>query len=445
MSQQEAQVDAVDVSGMVVDDAVRGVFRTNRQAFTREDVLALEKREIFDKCWLYAGHESEVKKPGDFVTRKVGGRPLLVVRSMDGALQIFLNTCTHRGNLIAREKSGNARVFSCFYHAWSFDTQGALIGVPGEDAYTPAFDRTELALKAVPRFESYRGMMFVCFDPDAVDLSTYLGDEARLRIDYFLDNGGQEVEISPGAQSYSMKANWKLLVENSLDGYHLLSTHQRYFRKYLPDIGLDASKWLAKREPGTSHARALGNGHTVIETLDRGTPLSATAGEELAEIRADLVNRFGEEYAHKTADYQRNLFIFPNLILISMWKTVRTFYPVSPDYMEVDAWGLFPTSDSPQLRQKRIENFLSFLGPAGLATPDDVSGLEGCQRGFAAVAEVQWSDISRGMGSETPTAGDELQIRGFWRKWTALLQGKRGEVNCNDEPQKFLTASAGKK
>jgi p-cumate 2,3-dioxygenase alpha subunit len=444
MSEQESSVDALNIKSLVVDDPVQGVFRTNRQAFTDEEILKLEKREIFDKCWLYAGHESEIKKPGDFVTRNVGGRPLLLVRAMDGTPQVFLNTCTHRGNIIAREKSGNARAFTCFYHAWSFDTQGALIGVPGEDAYTNAFKRDEMGLKPVPRFECYRGLMFVCYDVNAVDLDTYLGEEARLRIDYFLDNGGQDVEISPGGQSYSMKANWKLLVENSLDGYHLLSTHQRYFRKYLPDIGLDASKWLAKREPGTSRARSLGNGHTVIETLDRGTPLSAMAGEELAQIRADLVSRFGEEYAHKTADYQRNLFIFPNLIMISMWKTVRTFYPVSPDYMEVDAWGLFPTSDSPDLRQKRIENFLSFLGPAGLATPDDVSGLEGCQRGFAAATEVQWSDISRGMGSEQPTAGDELQIRGFWRKWHALLQGNKGEVSCDDQPQKVLAAGESK-
>ena len=425
-------MDAKNIARMVVDDRERGVFKVDRQVFLDAEILEMERREIFDRCWLYAGHESEVRKPGDFVTRRVGGRPLLLVRGKDGEVRALLNTCPHRGNPVAMEKCGNARAFTCFYHAWSFDTQGSLIGVPGEESYGPAFQRSEMGMKPVPRMESYRGMVFVCFDADAVDLRTYLGDEARLRIDCFLDHGGgTEVEIVPGAQGYSMKANWKLLVENSIDGYHAMSTHQRYFRKYLPDIGVDASKWLAKREPGTSRGRSLGNGHAVIETLDRGTPLSATAGDELARIRADMVARFGEEYTHKAADYQRNLFIFPNLIMISMWKTLRTFYPVSPGYMEVDAWGLFPTSDSPDLRQKRIENFLSFLGPAGLATPDDVSGLEGCQRGFAAVKEVQWSDISRGMLT-VPTGVDELQMRAFWRRWHALMQGERGEVDCDD-------------
>lgn len=435
----ETQVDAKNIEQLVLEDHEQGLFRVNRQVFLDAEILEMERREIFDRCWLYAGHESEIRKPGDFVTRRVGGRPLLLVRGKDGEVRALLNTCPHRGNAVAMEKCGNARAFTCFYHAWSFDTQGSLIGVPGEESYGPGFKRSEMGLKPVPRLESYRGMVFVCFDAQAVDLRTYLGEEARLRIDYFLDHGGEEVEVSPGAQSYSMKANWKLLVENSVDGYHAMSTHQRYFRKYLPDIGVDASKWLAKREPGTSRARSLGNGHAVIETLDRGTPLSATAGEELARIRADMVARFGEEYTHKAADYQRNLLIFPNLIMISMWKTVRTIYPVSPGYMEVDAWGLFPTSDSPELRQKRIENFLSFLGPAGLATPDDVSGLEGCQRGFAAVKEVQWSDISRGMLT-VPTGVDELQMRAFWRRWRALMQGDRGEVDCEDRTPQMQAA-----
>ena len=115
--------------------------------------------------------------------------------------------------------------------------------------------------------------------------------------------------------------------------------------------------------------------------------------------------------------FDRNLFIFPNLILISTWRTVRTFYPVSHDYIEVDGWGLFPKSDSPEMRRKRLDNFLSFQGPGGFATPDDVSGLEGCQRGFASVRELQWSDISRGMAQPEPTSTDELQMRAFWREW----------------------------
>jgi p-cumate 2,3-dioxygenase alpha subunit len=431
-----------ELENLIIDDRARGVFRVNRRAFTDVAVLDYERREIFDRCWLYAGHESEIGNPGDYVTRKVAGRPLLIVRSATGEPKIFLNSCTHRGNMVCREKTGSARVFSCFYHAWTFNTQGELIGVPGQESYTPAFDKKDLGLKEVPRFESYRGMMFVCFDAHVVDLKTYLGEETREKLDHMIDFGGDEVEIVPGAQAYSMRANWKLLIENSIDGYHAMSTHNRYFRQYLPDIGVDNEGWVSPTAM-TNHTRGAalgGGGHSMVESPVRPTPLTVFAKEELAEIRQELDVKFGKDRAHQIADYNRNLFIFPNLILISLWRTVRTFYPVSPDYMEVDAWALLPKGESQELRQKRYENFLSFLGPAGFATPDDVAALEGCQRGFATNRELQWSDISRGMGREVPSTIDELQMRAFWRRWQALMQGKRGPTDCSDRAERLQAA-----
>src|SRR5690606_35566940 len=109
-------VDPTDIENLILEDRENGVFRVNRKAFTDAEIFELEKREIFDKCWLYAGHESEIKKPGDFITRRVGGRPLILVRSADGEPRVFLNSCPHRGNMVALEKSGNARAFTCFYH-----------------------------------------------------------------------------------------------------------------------------------------------------------------------------------------------------------------------------------------------------------------------------------------------------------------------------------------
>jgi hypothetical protein len=108
--------------------------------------------------------------------------------------------------------------------------------------------------------------------------------------------------------------------------------------------------------------------------------------------------------------------------------------------MEVDAWALFPTGESPTLRQKRFQNFLGFLGPAGFATPDDVSGLEGCQRGFATHREVRFSDISRGMLSAEPSSIDELQMRAFWRQWAHHMKGQSGPADCSDRPVREMAA-----
>jgi hypothetical protein len=78
-------MDQLPFENLIVDDRVNGIFRVNRRAFTDPAILDIEKREIFDKSWLYAGHASEIAKPGDFVTRRVGGRPLILVRTASGS------------------------------------------------------------------------------------------------------------------------------------------------------------------------------------------------------------------------------------------------------------------------------------------------------------------------------------------------------------------------
>ena len=131
-----------------------------------------------------------------------------------------------------------------------------------------------------------------------------------------------------------------------------------------------------------------------------------------------LVKRFGEERAKRIALYNRNLFVFPNLVVNDiMAVTIRTYYPQAPDFMTVSAWALAPKEETDWARKYRLFNFLEFLGPGGFATPDDVEALEQCQRGFRNSAEAQWNDISKGMGKQTPAYDDELQMRAFWSSW----------------------------
>lgn len=331
---------------LVIDDREQGRFLVSRQALTDPAILEIERREIFDKVWLYAGHETEIAEKNSYVARKVGGRPIILSRDKSGLVHAFYNSCPHRGNVVCREGSGTTKSFMCFYHAWTFGTDGTLIGLPGKEAYGPAFDRASMALRPVPRFESYRGLMFISYNPDVADLQSYLG-EARGYIDAALDFSGGDVEVVQGQQSYSMKANWKLLVENSIDGYHAASTHHRYFRNYLPDIGLKPMDLSAKSDMPSnivSRGLAMAGGHSGFETNALATPLNFWAAQELGIIRADLERNVGAERAHWVADYNRNLFIFPNLIFISLWQTIRTFYPITQNYMEIDAWALFPVA-----------------------------------------------------------------------------------------------------
>src|SRR5258708_7155574 len=104
----------------------------------------------------------------------VAGRPMILVRGDDKVIRVLLNTCTHRGALVCRQKSGNARTFQCPYHAWTFNSRGQLVGVPGEESYSEAFSRDELRLVSPAQVDSYRGFIFVCSDPAAVSLSASL-------------------------------------------------------------------------------------------------------------------------------------------------------------------------------------------------------------------------------------------------------------------------------
>ncbi len=82
------------------------------------------------------------------------------MRGAADVVWVLLNTCTYRGALVCLEKTGNCKTFQCYYHAWTFNTRGELVGVPGEDAYSEAFDRQAMGLGTPPRVEHYRGFVF---------------------------------------------------------------------------------------------------------------------------------------------------------------------------------------------------------------------------------------------------------------------------------------------
>ena len=428
---------------LVIDDKVNGVFRYHRSALTSPDILQLERELIFDRYWLYLGHESEVEKSGDYVRRKVGGRPLFFTRSSDGQIRVFFNTCSHRGALICRQDHGSADVFQCFYHAWTYNNQGQLIGTPDEAGYSEGFDRGSMGLKPPPRVDSYRGLIFVSFNPEVENLYSYLAG-AREYLDLMIDQSETGMRVVAGSNKYTMKNNWKLLVENSIDGYHLIPTHQTYL-DYIASLGPPGGSYPRR----WSRTEALGNGHVVlVSEAGAGKPVAHWAplyGDEtkgeMAGVRARLVERFGEDRAWLIADATRNLLIYPNLIINDVaGTTVRTFWPTAPNSLEVTAWEVAPREESESMLARRLDSFLTFLGPGGFATPDDVEALESCQEGFLA-NQVEWSDISRGMHHDAPRSVHELQMRGFWRRWHADMLGL-GKVDTGDRPVEQVELAA---
>jgi p-cumate 2,3-dioxygenase subunit alpha len=430
----------MELSRLVIDDVEAGSFRVHRSALTSPEILELERKLIFGRTWLYVGHESEVPKQGDFCRRVVADRPLFMIRGRDAKVRIFINSCLHRGALVCRQDSGNAGSFVCFYHGWAYDDCGKLVGVPDPEGYVEDFNKSGRALMEPAHVDSYRGMYFVNFTSDAQSLADFLGG-ARELIDLTMDSaeilGGWQV--IRGTAKYNIHANWKLLLENSADNYHFHTIHKTF-----ADYAADRRKQAGVGRPKVNnidHSRGLvfKNGHVAMLTQAEGrtianpSPLwSPEAIAETTRLRDELAKRYGAARGHSMADMSRFLMIFPNLAFHDTQSgfKLRQWWPTAPDVMEVNQWELVPRQEQEDLARYRLDGAVTFQGPGGFGTPDDIEALESCQIGYHA-HELEWSDVSRGMRREA-RSDDELTARGFWRQWHAMIQGRAGAERIAD-------------
>lgn len=413
---------------LVIDNRKDSLFQVDREVFTSQEVFERERELLFGPSWLYVGHESEIPERNDFRTRDVGGRSIIFNRDRRGEVRVLLNTCLHRGASVCRHPAGKAKIFTCFYHGWAYRNSGELVNVPSAEDYAASPADVYGGLHT-PRIESYRGFWFVNFSGDAPDLRSWLGTATYL-LDLAVDQSEDGIEVLAGTHNYELHANWKLLVENSVDGYHAKSVHHTYFEMMLelgqtpPMLGDADTNGVPPAGLGTE----FDNGHATLIYPGNGLPLAnENVVRNLAELREKAVQRCGESYATAVFDLARNSIFFPNFVLIDLnfGMILRTIMPVAPDRTEVASWHIAPRGLDGESLQYRIDNALTFWGPAGLATPDDVEALEQAQRGFSARKEMRWSDISKGMGKTRPAANDELQMRAWWRQWNALMTGER--------------------
>ncbi len=184
------------------------------------DIADLENHGIFGTWWQYVAPLSQVEKPGDFVTTDIAGNPIVVVRGRDGALRAFYNVCRHHAAEIATGPCGSVASLVCPYHGWTYGLDGALKGVPQFDGVCN-FDKAQNGLKPV-RVEAWESFVFVTLHPHIPSLT---GVRDRLITDV------AKLELSKlrftERRSYDLNCNWKVYVDNYLDGgYHVPFIHE---------------------------------------------------------------------------------------------------------------------------------------------------------------------------------------------------------------------------
>jgi Rieske 2Fe-2S family protein len=184
---------------------------------------------IFDRTWQLAGHVSRLATPGSYITAAAGSQPVLVVRDKDGQLRAYRNVCRHRASRLLSGSGQCKGAIRCRYHGWTYRFDGSLIGVPEALTYGDRLDKSALSLHPV-RVEEMCGLVFVNLDPEATPLAELLGDLPQ-RLERFqiptLQRFGPWGDEPTGD---GQPANWKLVVENYIEGYHIPIAHPGLMR-----------------------------------------------------------------------------------------------------------------------------------------------------------------------------------------------------------------------
>jgi len=182
------------------------------------EVLGAENRSIFGRTWQLIGHEDQVRERGQFFTTTVANEPLLIVRGDDGEVRALSNVCRHRAGPVAKG-SGKRPSLQCGYHGWTYGLDGALRTTPEMDGIE-CWDKSSVALPKF-RIETWNGLLFVNLDRDASSLPAFLGDLGTRRFSGVL----------AARKDWTVNCNWKVYVDNYLEGYHIPIVHPGLFKE----------------------------------------------------------------------------------------------------------------------------------------------------------------------------------------------------------------------
>ena len=428
-----------DYEAMIHEDKV------HRLLYTDPGIFKEEMTKVFGAVWVYLAHESQIPEPNDFITSKLGPRPLIVVRDSDNIIRALYNRCTHRGATICREERGSTKSFACPYHGWSYFNTGKLSGVPWPEGYAEDLGSSKYNLAQVPRVESYRGFIFGTLNLDAPGLVDYLGHIAK-PIDEWLDrHPGGKVQYA-NANRLKFNGNWKLAYDNSADGYHVLFSHRSLLamenRHQADDKGMSFYKGSPDEAP--MYVRYFPNGHHFKDKRpnieDRPGALWEIEGifpgmeyyeKKIRENFSDLAERALDLASSEPV----NINVFPNLHILG--NHIQVNQPIS--YCETDTtwFGTAIIDDDGDLgaavddinaiRMRTQESFPNF------GEVDDLTNFEQIQAGLAA-EEDEWIYMHRGLGIPdrimeedgifTGPATDEVFMREYMKEYLRLMTSK---------------------
>jgi phenylpropionate dioxygenase-like ring-hydroxylating dioxygenase large terminal subunit len=429
--------------------------RVHRRIYTDPAIFELEMSRIFGSAWTYVGHESQIKRHGDYFCARVARKPLVVVRGQDGEIRALHNQCAHRGAMVVANDAGCADEFQCCYHGWTYHLDGRLKAVPLNHGYPDDFDprSPNTAMVQVPHVKSYRGFIFLRLAAQGQSFEDFIG-YMKTSLDDMVDRAPDgEIEVAGGTFKHTYNGNWKLYLENLCDAAHPWFTHRSSIAAALEqkdDVYSDGSGEIAIRQmrqngaPYSFWESQVGiwtypNGHSYLGDYHDDAKLVAAMNDPtFREYVSALEARKGKAETQRIMEVRRwNSNIYPNLSMMSQFQQLRVIHPISVDRTVVHTY-CFKLRGAPEQMFRNTISFANVVnGTGSLVLTDDLEIYNRITLGLASEG-AEWLEIGRGYKSDAPDAHggrkgknstSEIYIRNMFDAWRGYMLGKAGAAN----------------
>ena len=351
--------------------------------YNDDEIFALERDRVFGRAWIFVAHESEIPEPGDYVVRRVLQDSFIITRDEQGTVRAHFNMCLHRGMQVCRAEMGNASHFRCPYHGWSYRNDGRLVGLPfHQDAYggDAGFRRADQRLLPAPRLDSCNGLIFICLDLQAGELTDYLGD-FRFYLDYYTNQSASGIELR-GPQRWRIGPTGRSARRTS----PATCTTRRRPTPRVVEIGLFREPKAEKRKDGCTYWAGNGGGTTYklppgdfderVRYVGYPQVMVDRMRERLTASQQQLIGADGFMISAAT--------VFPNLSFVHNWPRVgdrddvlpfislRQWQPISASETEVLSWFAVDAEAPEEFKALSYKAYLMCFGSTGMFEQDDV-------------------------------------------------------------------------
>jgi phenylpropionate dioxygenase-like ring-hydroxylating dioxygenase large terminal subunit len=418
--------------------------RVHKSVYTDPAIFDAEMERIWERIWVYCGHESQVKHPGDYHAVQIGRQPMVMVRQADGHINVLYNRCPHRGVQLVGNQSGNTgNSFVCSYHAWSFHLDGSVRAIPlakGYEGTRLTRDNPDCQMKRAARVDSYRGFVFASLAADGPTLAEFLG-EAKVAFDDMCDRSPVgEVEVVPVCHRVVQHSNWKFFMENQLDALHPSVTHQSTgisaarVERRLKEAGQNPPLYyhmLSAFASSFDQWNAVQTinyprGHGILKAYMGLRPQDPDTLEHEAQLKQAYGEHKAEEYLSRSIHH---VLVYPYLSVQSPLQQLRCMRPIAPDKTLSEIWH-FRLKGAPEAIYRRSLWYFNLVNsPSTMINADDLENWTKGQWGLKSNGG-DWVSFHREHGRDLEEGGviysqkgtSEAVMRSQFRAWREYMQ-----------------------